>query len=296
MDEVTSDKDGRFIAKRGIGNGTFIATASFGGVPIENSVELQSGSSAEIKLGFSEVISIDGTVRDPSGTPIANASITPGFASIIGNDALLAKSDQSGRFVLTAPIARTEDRSLYSEVVVTAPGYSTQTAEAAPKMNVTLQKVPLSVISGIVLEQGPYLTPVELALERQATLKFEYNNTLYDVGFGTNSRIVNATFDQPSRSISIDLEGIQGPAGSSELTVPKDLLGGPFAIELDGIPDYEYKVSENATHSVISISHDHGLGRLTVQGATAVPEFPVPAITAGIVVALIVYWRRLKVS
>jgi hypothetical protein len=60
---------------------------------------------------------------------------------------------------------------------------------------------------------------------------------------------------------------------------PKGIHAGPFAVSLDGkLTQAEgMTMSENRTHATVALEHDHGLQEITIQGTTAVPEFPLPA-------------------
>ena len=298
MAETTSASDGSFTIGRGLANGTYIATASFGDVPVSSSIELSSGrTSAQIELGFSDVISIRGTIRDPAGVPIENATVAPGFASVFESaESLSVFSGPGGKFVLTAPTSGPTEQSLYDEVVVSAPSYETAIAQVAHDMNVTLNKIENALISGKVIAQESAQPPIEIALSREGTLIFMHNGTGHEVGIRTNSRVVDVGFDQPAKRVDIRLEGVQGSAGSSELVVPKDFLGGPFALSLDGAMSNEFTMAENQTHSVITMMHDHGLQELTLQGTTVVPEFPAAVAAAALGLAAALVYRRLKSS
>jgi hypothetical protein len=298
MAETMSDADGRFVIDHGLANGTYIATASFGDVPISNSVELSPGkTTAEIPLEFTDIISIEGSIRDPKGLPIENASVIPGFASVFSRpDAFAVASGTDGKFILRAPVNAAAGESLYDEVVIAAAGYETVTAQVDSGMNVTLDKVASSTITGTVIAQRSLQPPVEIALSRQGTISLDHNGTIYRVGLHTNSRVIEASFDQPAKKINIQLEGIQGTAGMSELTIPKELLSGQFAVALDGAMPEEFTMSENQTHSVIRVSHDHNLQELTIQGTSVVPEFPVVSAIAAVAVAAALAYRRLRAS
>jgi hypothetical protein len=53
--------------------------------------------------------------------------------------------------------------------------------------------------------------------------------------------------------------------------------------------------TENQTHAIIAVEHEHDLREITIQGTTAVPEFPLPAVlTAAGITAMLVVWNRLR--
>jgi hypothetical protein len=78
--------------------------------------------------------------------------------------------------------------------------------------------------------------------------------------------------------------------------VPKDFLGGPFALSLDGEISRDFTISENQTHSVIGVTHDHALRDMALQGTTVVPDFPVAVVAAALAMATALAYRRLRPS
>ena len=157
-----------------------------------------------------------------------------------------------------------------------------------------LEKMPATKISGAVIAQKPLSPPVETVLTRKGTVIFEHEGVQYGVGLKTNTRVLAAEFDPPSKSISLDLEGVQDAAGRSEFSIPKEFMSGPFAVTLDGRLAESISTSENQTHSTIVVEHEHNLQKITMQGATAVPEFPMPVILAAAGLAAALAWKRLK--
>jgi protocatechuate 3,4-dioxygenase beta subunit len=291
-----TDQDGRFTLDSGISNNsTYVVTASFGSVPVSRSIEVQAGSSANIVLDFEEKITIRGKVTDDgSGMPIENASVVPSFASAIPSAELFAtKTGSDGAYELIIALKDNSTRSLFDEVTVSADGYKSATAPSSA--TVRLDKVPAAKISGIVIAQQPLSPSVETVLMRKGTVIFEHEGTQYGVGLQTNSRILDATFDPSSRSININLEGVQDASGRSEFSIPKKFMTGPFTVSLDGRPEAEgVSATENQTHATITIEHEHDLQQITIQGTTAVPEFPLPAAMVAAGLAATLAWKRLR--
>jgi len=110
--------------------------------------------------------------------------------------------------------------------------------------------------------------------------------------------MLDASFDPASKRISVRLEGVQGSAGMSEFTIPKEFMAGPFAVSLDGkLTQAEgMTMSENQAHAMVALEHDHGLQEITIQGTTAVPEFPLPAALAAIGFATLLLFRRRRLA
>ena len=301
MAQATTDSEGRFVLDAGIGEGMYIVTTSFGNVPVSSSVEVRAGGTANIALGFSETVAVKGKVVDSSsGAPVENALVIPGFASGIPSAELFAaRTGPDGMFTLAVPINDAETKSLFREIIVSADSYKSATTAAAAQNNnttVRLEKAPAAKITGIVIAQKSLSPPVEIALTRAGTVLIGYEGTQYGVGLRTNSRVLDASFDQPNKRVSIALEGVQGSAGRSEFAIPKEFLAGPFAVSLDGrIAEPEsIRTSENQTHTTIAFDHEHGVQEVTIQGTTAVPEFPLPAVLAASGLAGAILYRRFR--
>lgn len=291
MATAKTDRDGRYVLDSGIGSGTYTVTTSFGSVPVSSSTEVRAGSTANIVLGFGETVAIKGKVTDEANRPVENASVVPSFASTIsGAELFAAKTGPDGAYELTIPLKENSTRSLFGQVSVSAAGYKSATVQA--NATVTLEKMPATKIAGVVIAQKPISPPVESVLTRKGTVVFQFEGKQYDVGLQTNARVLDAAFDPSNKSIRIDMEGVQDAAGSSEFSIPKEFMAGPFVVSLDG-KIAEGVTTENQTHTTIEVNHDHDLRQITIQGATAVPEFLLPAAVAAAGIATILAWKRL---
>ena len=292
MATTKTDQDGRFVLDGGIGSGAYTVTASFGSVPVSSSVEVQAGSMANIVLDFGETITITGRVTDDAGKPLENAMVAPGFASTIAGAGLFAaRTDADGEYTMTIPLRNENTRSLFDEIAVSADGYKSATVKS--NATVALEKMPAAKITGVVIAQKPLAPPVETVLTRKGTVIFEHEGARYGVGLQTNARVLDATFDPPSRSISVNLEGVQDAAGRSEFSIPKEFMAGPFAVSLDGEIAESVTATENQTHATISVEHEHDMREITIQGTAAVPEFPLPAVLAAAGITATLVWKRL---
>jgi hypothetical protein len=144
-----------------------------------------------------------------------------------------------------------------------------------------------------VIAQKPLAPSVETVLTRKGTINFEHAGAQYGVGLQTNTRVIVADFNPSDRSITLNLEGVQDAAGRSEFSIPKGFMSGTFAVILDGRL-VESATTENQTHTIISVEHEHDLHQITIQGATAVPELSLPAALAAAGLAATIAWKRLR--
>jgi hypothetical protein len=111
--------------------------------------------------------------------------------------------------------------------------------------------------------------------------------------------MLDASFDPQNKRFTMQFEGAQAGAGRSEFIIPKEFLASPFVVSLDGKEvqqdddNSNVKVSENQTHATIEVEHEHGLQEITIQGTTAVPELPFPAVIVAAGLAASLAYRRL---
>ncbi len=287
--------DGRFALDRGMGNGTYVVTASFGSVPVSGSVEAQAGGAADITLDFEGTVMISGKVTDGAGKPIKDAFVAPSFANTLllsGAKLFGTTTSADGSYELIIPL-RGNNSSLFDQVVASAEGYTSVTAQRSNAI-IALDMMPTTKITGLVMAQKPTSPPVETVLTRNGTVIFNHGDAQYGVGLQTNSRIISANFDPPNKSISLNLEGVQDATGVSKFAIPKEFMSGPFAVTLDGRLAETINTAENQTHSIITIEHEHDMKQITIQGATAVPEFPLPVMLTAAGVAVVLAWKRIK--
>jgi len=81
-------------------------------------------------------------------------------------------------------------------------------------------------------------------------------------------------------TISYTLQGIPGTTGMSNITIPNEMLGGPYTITVDGgAPQYQATPNNNGTHTSLYFTYLH-MSTHTVEiiGTTSIPEFPTAAI------------------
>jgi outer membrane protein assembly factor BamB len=79
------------------------------------------------------------------------------------------------------------------------------------------------------------------------------------------------------KKISYSLTGIDGTTGMSNITVPNEMLGGPYTVTVDGgtpIDPPGVITSTNATHTSLYFTYMHSSHLIEIVGTTVVPEYP----------------------
>jgi len=103
------------------------------------------------------------------------------------------------------------------------------------------------------------------------------------VGMRTLTEISSFNFDQPTKSISFD---VNEDNQLITLIIPLELLWSPYEVYLDEEKILKHEFFSNETHSWLNIRPDNS-GSIEIIGTTVVPEFPIVApLFVGIVIVI----------
>ena len=104
----------------------------------------------------------------------------------------------------------------------------------------------------------------------------------FDVTIVTNSTVsdFNTTNLLTGKMISYKVEGIAGTTGMSNITIPNEMLGGPYIATVDdGAPWYIAPAVNNGTHTSLFFTYNStGIRTIVITGTTIIPEFPTAII------------------
>jgi lysozyme len=133
-----------------------------------------------------------------------------------------------------------------------------------------------------------------------------WGNKTYPITVFSNSTVTHLVLNQTQAQISLNITGSHGSEGYCNITIPKDLVKGPWTYITDGETPSVIDISEegeNATHSFIYFTYIHASTfRITIQGAWVVPEFtsiislPLLMLTTLIVTVLLKKKREAKLQ
>lgn len=109
------------------------------------------------------------------------------------------------------------------------------------------------------------------------------------------SRLVGVDFVLEEKKVVITPPPLERPgtdASTMHVTIPGDLLGGPYSVLVDGSMGNFYQV-DGETDARLILNHLHGGETVEIIGATAIPEFPAgfaaTAMAASMLAALILF-------
>ncbi|MFH0749263.1 MAG: hypothetical protein V1915_05055 [Candidatus Bathyarchaeota archaeon] len=99
----------------------------------------------------------------------------------------------------------------------------------------------------------------------------EHGGEKYQVSTFSNSTISKIRFNQPLMTMSFNVTGAEGTTGYCNVTLPKELLGGNFAVLVNDIP-VTYAMVQNSSHYFIYFEYTHSTEEVKIIGTIVIPE------------------------
>jgi len=106
------------------------------------------------------------------------------------------------------------------------------------------------------------------------------DGTVFHVTTESNSTISNFMFTQEEKKLMFNVTGPADTNGFCNITIPNQLLGGPFTIIIDEQTVSEVLSSDNGTHTWLYFTYLHSLHKIEIIGTTVIPEFPSATVLA----------------
>jgi hypothetical protein len=135
----------------------------------------------------------------------------------------------------------------------------------------------IGLIQDEVLKLVNYTLPqneIELTPSVQAVTVAGETITL---DLNSSSTISEFALDEGSKSITFTVDGENGTAGVTEISIGR-VLEGPYAVTIDGQVASDVKVTQAAGESIIRISYGDSASDVVITGTNVVPEFPLSLI------------------
>jgi len=90
----------------------------------------------------------------------------------------------------------------------------------------------------------------------------------------TPSQTINTQLLVSLKRFNYTAIGIDGSKGMSNITIPDEMLGGPYFVRINGgIPSPQPVVVNNGTHSSIYFTYFQSINNIEITGTTVIPEF-----------------------
>jgi hypothetical protein len=87
------------------------------------------------------------------------------------------------------------------------------------------------------------------------------------------------------KKLSYNVTGIDGTMGMSNITLPNDMLGGPYTVRVNGGLIPSPVVVDDGTYSSIYFNYFQSANQIEIQGTTVVPEVSPMIVLASLMIA-----------
>jgi len=128
----------------------------------------------------------------------------------------------------------------------------------------------LASITGYTTQDG-YFSNVASRTKNFAVIITEGT---WQVGVETNTYITGFSFNKGSKTITFNSTWADGTASFSNVTIPNDLLGGPYIVVVDGNDATPTDQPTNDTHSFLYFTYTTSTRNIIITGTIVVSEFP----------------------
>jgi len=126
-----------------------------------------------------------------------------------------------------------------------------------------------------------------------------WQNETYSVVTVSSSVISTFDFSQVDKMISFNVNGSDSVFGFCRVSIPVNLIGGPYMFVLDDVSSADFVGTSNETHSFLYFTYS-GAHNVRISGTSVVSEFPsfllvllLAGLTAG-AVAVKLTWKKLR--
>jgi len=211
------------------------------------------------------------------------------------DDILLWRTPQFDTYLLTSPVA-TDEKVLFASNQVL---YALSTANGVElwryRFEYTGTSEPVIADGRIFINQrydlycfgdsyppNTYHYPVSV-LGHDFVVKITANATSNDFDYSDLLSDMKITY-------TLEANWIDDITAMSEITIPNQMLGGPYTLKVDGASPSTRTDTNNGTHTTIHFTYlhlSHDTHTIEITGATVIPEFPSTIILTSLIISLI---------
>lgn len=153
-------------------------------------------------------------------------------------------------------------------------------------------------------DPDPWQIPEENIIGKVVAIhrKFEpgrWNGINYTVPVNTNFTLSAFSFNETEKKLNFNITGTLSGQGMGfcNLTIPTELLRGPYSLKIDNSTILEdHTPPTNGTHAFLYFTYATSIHTVEVVGTTAIPEFPsfliLPLFMISTLLAAIFYRRK----
>ena len=122
---------------------------------------------------------------------------------------------------------------------------------------------------------------------------------IFTVRTESNSTVSNFQFFKEEKKVLFNVTGPTDTHGFCNITIPTQLLGGPFNVTFDGQLLSEVLSLDNSIHTWLYFTYLQSEHRIEIVGSTVIPEFPsllLPLLCITTTLIALIFRRKLKMT
>jgi hypothetical protein len=233
-----------------------------------------------------ETVTVTGSVseemRQEAQSDTVEVTVMDAGGSVVAEEE--ATVDSSGRYSATITLSQGAEEGGYS---------------AGSKLQVSASI--LGLLEADVVARLQSSTDFVVASESSHEVTVDTGEQ-FEVAIASNSAVSEVQLEQEQKMVRFTVEGEDGTAGTTQVTIPKAMLSGEMLVMIDGqvvASDSEDVIvtSNTSAETTFEINYHHSEHEIAVTGTNVVPEFPASVVAMaaalGGVSALAAFRRRI---
>lgn len=231
------------------------------------------------------------------GAYLATIPVSSTTGNTIAELVLIQIKDSHGNVVSTSEIPADNSGNYIAQIKIPTDSSGMYHVQSQLK---TKEGLLSTLDRNIVAKLG---SSVDFMVARPVLFSVPTNNGDYNIGISSNSTVSNFVSDLQQKKISFDVQGERGTHGTTDVTIPKLVLGGTIQVLVDGVAqpygsDGVIVTSDTASETGLEINYHHSMHTIDLVGTSAaeppvytqaVPEFSsVASLVLGASVASII--------
>lgn len=189
-----------------------------------------------------------------------------------GNTALIQILDSQGMVVSEQTVDVSANGEFHSDIMLPS---SAVNGEYVIESKINSESSLLGSLDATTLASLESTTTIIVATPTLIQINIDGHDA-FDVNIASNSKVSAVEFKEQEKKISFIVDGETGTKGTTQISIPKELLSGHMTVMIDGqvmAADDVIISSNTEATTTLEINYHHSVHQIDIIGTNAVPEF-----------------------
>jgi parallel beta-helix repeat protein len=101
-----------------------------------------------------------------------------------------------------------------------------------------------------------------------------WNETTYSVDTVSNSTVTNLSFNQPAKTLNLNVTGANGTVGFCRVAIPLSLMSGDWIVTVNVTQPENLNITTYGNYTYVYFTYHHSTETVQITSTNAIPEFP----------------------